>query len=160
MKEIVSVSGFLLSYALDILEEHKIVKPTFIGYTKDNREIKEIPKGLSLEETIPKVLDLYENNKMELSKATICFPAELENESGVRESVVIIMVQNYETKEYLTISHPYKFSDSKLILSEFELLDYSPFLLEELPKLEKCFIQGALSCSDAEHIWSERFKAS
>ena len=160
MKKIVSVSGFMLTYALEVLDKTKILQPIYIGYSKEGKEFKIVPKGISLEQTIPKVIELFESNSENAASATIIYPAELENEDGTRESVIITMIKKYESNDYIMISQPYKFVDSKLEVSEFELLDYSPFLLERLPELETSFAEGALSYDDAEHIWSQRFKAS
>ena len=75
MKKIVSVSGFMLTYALDVLDKTKILKPKYIGYTKEGKEFEITPKGISLEHTIPKVIGLFEENSENAASATIIYPA-------------------------------------------------------------------------------------
>ena len=153
MEKIVSVAGFMLTQAVDKLDANKHLTPTFIGYKKDFKEIKKYIKDLSLEQSIPKVISMFENNQEEVECACILFPAEIE-EMGKRESIIIVMTQDYTTNDYLTISLPYSLENGKIRVCEYELLDYSPFLLEKLPDLEKSFVNGLLSYGDASKIWS------
>jgi len=154
MEKIVSVAGFMLTQAIDNLDRKKSIAPMFIGYKKDSKEIKKQINDLSLEQSIPKVVSMLEDNQENVENAAILFPAELE-EDGKRESVIMLMAQSYANNEYIMVSLPYKFINGKLSVASFELLDYSPFLLEELPNLEKSFINGLLSYGDAIEIWGK-----
>jgi hypothetical protein len=111
--------------------------------------------GISLEQSIPKVVNMFDENSEDAICAAIVFPAEFDND-GERESVIMVMAQEYDKKEYLTISLPYTLKNGKIKVSEFELIDYSPFLLEKLPELEKSFIHGLLSYGDATEIWCKK----
>ncbi len=155
MDKIVSVAGFMLTSAIDKLGTNKKLTPMYIGYKKDYKEIKKQLSGLSLEHSIPKVISMFEDNSEDAVCACIIFPAEFDN-NGVRESVIMVMAQEYINNEYITISLPYNFKDGKIKVSEFELIDYSPFLLEKLPQLEKSFVHGLLSYGDATEIWCNK----
>jgi len=158
MEKIVSIAGYMLTQALDSINRTKILNPFLIALKENNEEFKFIPKGLSLEQTIPKTVDMFEENEQNAKSAAIVYPAELENIDGSRDSVIIAMAQDYINQEYIIISQPYKFTNNCLKVSKFELLEYSPFIVEKLDKLEECFAKGALSYDDAKHIWSERFR--
>lgn len=153
MEKIVSVAGFMLTSAIDKLSLNKCLTPMFIGYKKDLKEIKKTIKGLSLEESIPKAISIFENNTEDVECGAIIFPAEIDA-GGKRESIIMVMVQKYKCSEYITISLPYSIKDGKIEVKEYELIDYSPFLIEKLPELEKSFVNGLLSYQDAKEIWN------
>ncbi len=152
MKKIVSVAGLMLTQAIDKLDKEKFLTPMFVGYKDGSKEIKKRINDISLEQSIPKVVSIYEENSEDVEYASIIFPAEFE-ENGKRISVIIVMAQSYKTNEYITISLPYSIKNGKICAKEYELLDYSPFLLESLPELEKSFVDGLLSYGDAKEIW-------
>jgi len=154
MEKIVSVAGFMLTKAIDNLDRQKMLAPTFVGYKSGCKEIKKSLSSLSLEQSIPKIVSIYEENQENVEYASIVFPAELESK-GSRESVIMLMAQEYKTEEYIIISLPYEIKEGKVKVKEYELIDYSPFLLEKLPNLEKSFVNGLLSYGDASEIWSK-----
>ena len=154
MEKIVSVAGFMLTSAIDKLSSNRTLTPMYIGYKKNYKEIKKQLSGLSLEQSIPKVVNMFDENSEDAVCAAILFPAEFEN-NGKRESIIMVMAQEYINSEYITISLPYTYKDGKIKVSEYELVDYSPFLLERLPDLEKSFVNGLLSYGDASKIWSK-----
>jgi len=155
MEKIVSVAGFMLTSAIDKLGNNKTLTPMYIGYKKNYEEIRKHMNGISLEQSIPKVVNMFDENTEDVICAAILFPAEFDND-GERESVIMVMAQDYNKKEYLTISLPYILKNGRIKVSEFELIDYSPFLLEKLPELEKSFIGGLLSYGDATEIWCKK----
>jgi len=154
MDKIVSVAGFMLTKAIDNLDRNNTLTPMYVGYKEGCQEIKKRINDLSLEQSIPKVVSMYEENFEDVEYAAIMFPAELE-EDNRRFSAIIVMAQSYFTNDYIIISLPYNIKDGKLEISEFQLEDYSPFLLERLPELEKSFIDGLLSYGDAKEIWKK-----
>jgi len=160
MKKIVSIAGFMLTYVLDILDKQKRLDPIFIGLDQEDKEFKKIFNGISLEQTIPKAVSMFERNSQNAKAGIVIYPAEMEDTDNKRYSVIILMIKNYENNDYIMLSQPYSFEDSKLKVEKFELLDYSPFILESLKELEEFFINGALNYDNAEYIWSQRFKAS
>jgi hypothetical protein len=154
MEKIVSAAGFMLTQAIDTINRTNTLVPMFVGFKKGCIEVKKRSKCISLEQSIPKMISIYENNKEDVEYASIAFPAEVE-EAGVRESVIMLMAQKYRSDEYIIVSLPYKMHNGKAKVKEYELLDYSPFLLEKLPNLEKIFVEGLLSYGDASEIWDK-----
>ncbi len=156
MEDIIYEAGFLLTYALDKLNRSKIINPIYGAIKRDNsRFLKEI-KDISLENSIPKAINMFESPKDDIKSAAVLFPAELEDENG-RYSVIIVMIMDYDTNYYITIAQPYYFEDGQISLRNYELLDYHEFLAEKLPKLEEEFMQGAFNYDEAEYLWQERF---
>jgi len=160
MKKIVEKAGYTLSQALEILDRTKILSPFLVGYDKNDKEHKINTKEMILEFSIPKVVSEYEINEQCFKSACIVFPAEIANINEERESVLIIMAQNYESSEQIVISQPYTIKNDKLNLLEFELLDYSDNIEDRLQKLEAKFLKGILNYDGAEKIWGDRLKAS
>ncbi len=152
MKKIVSQAGFLLTEAIDKLENAKSLSPIFLGYKEGSKEIRKTINGLSLEQSIPKAVSIYEENRENVDYAALIFPAEL-NYDDERKSVIMVMAQNYQTQDYIIVSLPYSKKSDKIEVLEFELMDYSPFLIEQLPELEKSFVDGLLSYGDSKEIW-------
>jgi len=157
MNEIVTVAGYMLTQAIDTIERKGFLNPFFSGFDKDDKLVTFTCTDISLELSIPKIIRKFESNEKNLKCAAIAYPAEIEDAYGNRESVIIVMVQNYTTDEYLMIFQPYERKDGKLEVYKYELLNFSPKLVDKLDEMEECFIQGALKYDDANHIWSERF---
>jgi len=156
MQTIIHDAGYLVSHALDILDRNRVVNPIF-GYIREDgsKNIKEI-REISLEISIPKAVDMLENNVESASSAVLIYPAELSDETNNRVPVLIVTIQNYVTNEYMIISQPYKF-DSEITIERYELLDYYDFLEDDLEELERQFIEGAFDHDRAEYLWKERF---
>ena len=155
MEKIVSIAGFMLTKAIDNLDLNKFLAPMYIGYNNAKKEIKKELKGLPLEESIPKVISMFEENRQNVDSSAILFPAEVGNiDISDRESIIIVMAQDYIANEYITISLPYTFNNNKIKVSKYELIDFSPFIIDKLPRLEKSFVDGLLSYGDANLIWN------
>lgn len=157
MEDIIYEAGFLLTYALDKLDKNRILNPIYGAIKKDGSKILKEIKDISLENSIPKAMHLFENPTDDIASAVILFPAELEDERGNRYSVIVVMIMDYISSFYITISQPYSFEDGKISLRNYELLDYHEFLTTKLPKLEEEFMQGAFNYDEAEYLWQERF---
>ena len=157
MDKIVYEAGFLLTYALDKLDKQRVMNPIYGAILPDDsKTLKEI-RDISLELSIPKVISLMEDNKELAKSSAIVYPAELENSSGNRYSVLIIQIEKHNSLDFMTIAQPYSFKNGSIELTNYELLDYFELLEDRLEELEKEFIQGAYNYDDAEYIWEERF---
>ena len=160
MNKIVYEAGFLLTYALDKLDKFKFVNPIYgVILQNGSKELKEI-KEATLELSIPKAISLMENNEINAKSSVIVYPAELENSSGVRYSVLIVQIEKHNSLEFMTIAQPYIFKDDSIELTNYELLDYFELLEDDLKELEEEFIQGAYNYDDVGYIWEDKFVAN
>ncbi len=160
MKKIIYEAGFLLTYALDKLDNQKFVNPIYGAILPDGSKILKEIKDLSLETSIPKVISLMENNDAGAESSTVIYPAELEDSNANRYSVLIIHIERHDSLDFMTIAQPYSFKYGSIEIKNYELLDYFELLEDDLPDLEKCFVEGAYNYDDAENIWEDKFVAN
>jgi len=159
MDKIVYEAGFLLTYALDKLDKFKFVNPIYGAILNNgSKELKEL-KELSLEKSIPKAISLMENNAYDAQSSAVIYPAELEDSSGSRYSVLIIHIEEHNSLNFMTIAQPYCFKNGSIEVTNYELLDYFELLEDNLKELEEKFVQGAYNYDDAERIWEDKFVA-
>lgn len=160
MKKIIYEAGFLLTYGLDKLNNQKFVNPIYGAILPDNSKMLKEFKDLSLETSIPKVISAMENNDAGADSSTVIYPAELEDSNGERYSVLIVQIEKHNSLDFMTIAQPYSFKDGSLEITNYELLDYFELLEDDLPELEKYFIEGAYNYDEAENIWENKFVAN
>lgn len=110
MEKIIYEAGFLLTYALDKLSKTKVLHPIYGAIKEDGTKVLKEIKDISLENSIPKVINLFTLPEDYISCATAIFPAELEDENKKRYSVVVVMAMNYETRNFIRIAQPYNLS--------------------------------------------------
>jgi len=157
MQTIIHDAGYLLSHMLDILDRDRVVNPIYGAIKEDGSKIIKEIKEISLEISIPKAVNMIENNTENANSAVSIYPAELNDENNNRVSVLIVTIQKYTTNEYMIISQPYSFNDNKISTGRYELLDYYDFLEDDLEELEHQFVEGAFEHDRAQYLWEERF---
>ncbi len=160
MNKIIYEAGFLLTYALDKLDNQKFVNPMYGAILPDESKVLKEIKDLSLETSIPKAISLMENNKVKAESSTVIYPAELEDDYGDRYSVLIVQIEKHNSLDFMTIAQPYSFKNGSIEISNYELLDFFELLEDDLPALEKRFIEGAYNYDDAQNIWEDKFVAN
>ncbi len=160
MNKIIYEAGFLLTYALDKLDNQKFVNPMYGAILPDESKVLKEIKDLSLETSIPKAVSLMENNEVGAESSTIIYPAELEDDYGKRYSVLIVQIEKHNSLDFMTIAQPYSFINGSIEIRNYELLDFFELLEDDLPLLEKRFIEGAYNYDDAENIWEAKFVAN
>jgi len=150
-------AGYLLTHSLDILSIKHTLNPIYGCINQDGSKLVKEIQELSLEQSIPKALDIFEKNVENAQSAVLIYPAELEDDLGKRYSTFIVMAQKYDSNEYIILSQPYQLDDSKLCIKKYELLDYYDFLEDDLEELEREFVNGAFEHDNAQFIWVDCF---
>ena len=142
MKHILTEAGYLLSNAFEKFNSQKVLHPFLTSFDHDNKKRVESFQDISYEISIPRAIRCFENNSHNAKAAIVIYPAEIE-EKGERKPLLILMLKDYTTNDYLTIGQHYEIRQGYYIPTIYELLDYSYSLANDLHDLEKAFCLGA-----------------
>jgi hypothetical protein len=155
MKELIYEAGYLITYLLCELDKIKEIDPILCKFDfKNNKTTKEF-RGI-IDDSIPKILEAYEDSEKDSAKAIAIFPAEIV-EDGKRFSSLILMAKNFITEQKLVVFFPYEFNNDKVYVSSYEVIESINLDVEELKNLNLYFLKGALSFQNGIYIWQERF---
>jgi len=157
MENIIYEAGYLITYTLTELDTEKKVNPIYFHIDLDyKRKTKEI-RGNSLSDTIPKAIKKLQKNAKKTLCNLIIIPAEIDSDNGDRESALVAMIFDNINEKSLTITVPYKFSDDKLKIKEYEVIDSDNMETNEFLYLETIFNRGLLNFEQGSYLWKERF---
>ena len=144
-------AGMLLSRVVNRLAKEHFVNPTIKLFKDDKSYIMQI-NDKYLTSSIPKAIDIIENNTENALSAILIYPAELENDDKTRQKALIVDIRDFETGEYLYLAQHYDFDDFTLKIKEYELL-YDNVINSELEELEQEFVKGVIN-KNKKPIWA------
>jgi hypothetical protein len=151
MEKIIEKAGNLLTYALHKLKETKTFNPIYGKMEKNNEIIIQELSG-SISDTIQQGLYLLEKNRHNTKKSLFIFPVELDS-NGKREPSIAIIIYDTQNDWDIFISQPYRFEGDKLIIGQYELIDYNNLTPQDLKLKEQDFRQSCVNNRYGKEIW-------
>ena len=156
MRDLIYEAGYLITYLFCELDKIKRVDPILCKFDFHNHKTTKEFRG-PLEESIPKLLDAYEESERDSAKVIAIFPAEIKDENKEKYNALVLIAKDFLTEQRLVLIFPYEFHKEKLYISTYEVIESINIEEEELEKLNINFLKGALNFKECLYLWQERF---
>ena len=156
MDSIIFKTAKEVTNSLYMLNRTKSIEPMYmeIDYL-NNFNIErfiDAPLSQSIPAAIKRIEGAYAN------AASIIFPADIK-ENGKISSALVTVIHNNIKEFDVTIAIKYSFSNNKLNISRYQLIDYNNLFEAELKEIEDEFVKGLLSPNYAMDIWVKQSTA-
>lgn len=150
MDSIIFKTAKEVTNSLYMLNRAKYIEPMYMEIDYLNNFNIERFTDAPLSQSIPAAIKRIEGANA--NAASIIFPADIK-ENGKISSALVTVIHNNIKEFDVTIAIKYNFSDNKLNVSRYQLIDYNNLFEAELKEIEDEFVKGLLSPNYAMDIW-------